>query len=211
MKATLDACVSEMIAASQLVPWTERAAYAGWLAQTYYYVRHSTRLLAAAAARFPLDRQGDVLHVRFGAHIGEEKRHELLCLRDLQALGQSIDEHPEQVTTRLFYEPQYYKVEHQAPSVLLGYILPLEVIAPLSGAQVIDQLIRAFGNKCANFLKVHAAEDVEHVDRALALLDALPPLERDLIELNMKQTAHSYVAMLGAITRRAAESAAGPG
>ena len=94
MKATLDSAVSAMDARGRSFAWTDRAAYAGWLAQTYYYVRHSTRLLAAAAARFPHGRAGDTMHHRFGAHIGEEKRHELLCVRDLQALGETLDAHP---------------------------------------------------------------------------------------------------------------------
>lgn len=208
MKATLDAAVSAMDARGRLFPWTDRAAYAGWLAQTYYYVRHSTRLLAAAAARFPHGRAGDTLHHRFGAHIGEEKRHELLCVRDIQALGEMLDTYPEHATTRMFYEPQYYKVEHQTPSVLLGYILPLEVIAPLSGARIIEQVTAAFGPRCANFLRVHAQEDVAHVDRALGLVEALPSHERDLIEENMKQTTLAYVAMLDAIATPAQRSAA---
>jgi len=206
MKTTLDACVSKMAAAGELFPWTNSAAYMGWLAQTYYYVRHSTRLLSSAAARFPHSKQGDALHLRFGAHIGEEKRHELLCLRDIQALGGSLDAYPEQPTTRMFYEPQYYKVEYQAPSVLLGYILPLEVIAPQSGARIIEQVGAAFGGKCTSFLKVHAAEDVTHVQKALALLDGLPASERDLIEENMRQTAFGYVNMLGAIVEHAANA-----
>jgi pyrroloquinoline quinone (PQQ) biosynthesis protein C len=208
MKATLDAAVSAMDASSRLFPWTDRLAYAGWLAQTYYYVRHSTRLLAAAAARFPHTRTGDTLHHRFGVHLGEEKRHELLCVRDIQALGETLDALPEHATTRMFYEPQYYKVEHQAPSVLLGYILPLEVIAPLSGERVIEQLTRAFGPKCANFLKVHAQEDVAHVERALSLVEALPSHERELIEQNMKQTALAYTSMLDAIAQQARRTTA---
>jgi pyrroloquinoline quinone (PQQ) biosynthesis protein C len=208
MKATLDAAVSAMDAAGRRFPWTDRAAYAGWLAQTYYYVRHSTRLLAAAAARFPHGRAGDTLHHRFGAHIGEEKRHELLCVRDLQALGETLDALPEQATTRMFYEPQYYKLEYQAPSVLLGYILPLEVIAPQSGGLVIEQVTAAFGPRCANFMKVHAQEDVAHVGRALALVETLPSHERDLIEENMKQTALAYTGMLDSIAQHARRVAA---
>lgn len=207
MKATLDAAVSAMDAAGRQFPWTNRAAYAGWLAQTYYYVRHSTRLLAAAAARFPQDREGDALHHRFGAHIGEEKRHELLCVRDLQALGETLEAWPELLTTRMFYEPQYYKVEHQAPSALLGYILPLEVIAPRSGLLVVEQVTAAFGPKCANFMKVHAQEDVKHVERALALVEGLPSRERGLIEENMKQTALAYTGVLDSIVQHARRAA----
>jgi pyrroloquinoline quinone (PQQ) biosynthesis protein C len=207
MKATLDAAVAAMDDAGRRFPWTDRTAYAGWLAQTYYYVRHSTRLLAAAAARFPHGRAGDTLHHRFGAHMGEEKRHELLCVRDIQALGLTLDALPEHETTRMFYEPQYYKVEHQAPSVLLGYILPLEVLAPLSGARVIEQLTAEFGPKCANFLKVHAHEDVAHVERALGLVETLPGDERDRIEQNMRQTAFAYAGMLDAIVQRSRQAA----
>lgn len=208
MQATLDAAVSTMDARGRQFPWTDRAAYTGWLAQTYYYVRHSTRLLAAAAARFPHGRTGDLLHHRFGAHLGEEKRHELLCVRDIQALGGTLDAAPELAQTRMFYEPQYYKVEHQAPSVLLGYILPLEVIAPLSGARIIEQVTSAFGPRCANFLKVHAQEDVAHVGRALALVEALSSDERALIQDNMRQTALAYTAMLDAIVEHSHRAAA---
>jgi thiaminase len=206
MKATLDACVDRMATAGQLFPWADRTAYLGWLAQTYYYVRHSTRLLAAAAARFPHTAEGDRLHQRFGAHISEEKRHELLALHDIKALGGTIEALPEHATTRMFYEPQYYKVEHQAPSVLLGYILPLEVIAPQAGNQVVELVSAAFGAKCTSFLKVHASEDVEHVQRALALLAELPSGERALIEQNMEQTAFGYVSMLSAIREAAKTS-----
>jgi pyrroloquinoline quinone (PQQ) biosynthesis protein C len=108
----------------------------------------------------------------------------------------------------MFYEPQYYKLEYQAPSVLLGYILPLEVIAPQSGGLVIEQVTAAFGPRCANFMKVHAQEDVAHVGRALALVEALPSHERDLIEENMKQTALAYTGMLDSIAQHARRVAA---
>jgi hypothetical protein len=63
------------------------------------------------------------------------------------------------------------------------------------------------GAKCTSFLQVHPAEDVTHVQKALALLDALPESERDLIRDNMQQTALGYVHMLGAIVEHAASAA----
>ena len=57
----------DVSAATDRFPWEERAAYADWLAQTYYYVRHTTRLIASAAARFPIDERGNSLHHRFAA------------------------------------------------------------------------------------------------------------------------------------------------
>src|SRR4051794_23231768 len=83
-------------------PWGDRRAYADWLAQTYYYVHHSTRLLACAAARFPTDERGDGLHHRFGKHMSEEQKHEKLCVHDLKGLGTSVVDWPERHATRMF-------------------------------------------------------------------------------------------------------------
>lgn len=199
MNQILEKSVSEMAAAGERFCWSNRKAYANWLAQTYYYVRHSTRLLALAAARFSQSPEGDSLHLRFGAHIGEEKRHELLALHDLKVLGMNLQEFPEMAQTRMFYEPQYYKVEHISPTVLFGYILPLEVIAPQHGHQVIEVVTKAFGKSCDRFLHLHAQEDVSHVEKALKLVNQLPSEQLQLIEENMQQTSMAYVALLDAM------------
>ena len=202
MKSLLKECVDQLGRGLDRFPWSDRRAYAGWIAQTYYYVRHSTRLLAAAAARFPLDERGTALHVRFAAHMAEEKKHELLCVHDLKVLGASITELPEHSSTRMFYEPQYYKIEHQDPIALFGYILPLEAIGPWHGQRLIEAITAAHGEKSAAFLKLHAAEDVEHLDKALEMLDGCSPGEKALVEENMRQTSYAYVSMLGDIRRQ---------
>jgi hypothetical protein len=202
MKALLSRCVDEMTAAIDRFPWTERKAYGDWLAQTYYYVRHSTRLLAAAAARFAIDDRGNALHHRFATHMAEEKSHERLCLHDLGRIDLAIDALPEHPSTRMFYEPQYYKIEHQGPMVLFGYILPLEAIGPQQGKRVTDAVLAAHGAKAATFLELHTEEDADHLEKALAALDGLGAAERALVESNMAQTAYGYAAMLGDIRAR---------
>jgi len=201
MKALLDECGARLGRAVDRFPWSDRRAYADWLAQTYFYVRHSTRLLAAAAARFSHDERDTALHHRFATHMAEEKKHELLCVHDLKAIGASLATYPEHDSTRMFYETQYYKIEHQAPIVLFGYILPLELIGPLYGKRVAQSLVRAHGESSASFLKLHAAEDVDHLDKALGMLDGLAPVERAWVEQNMRQTTYAYVAMLEDIRR----------
>jgi hypothetical protein len=201
MRSLLDKSVQQLGQAVDRFPWSDRRAYADWLAQTYYYVRHSTRLLAAAAARFAQDERGSALHSRFAAHMAEEKRHELLCIHDLKALGTSIEGLPEHHSTRMFYEPQYYKIEHQAPEVLFGYILPLEAIGPWHGKRLLAPLVAAHGEKSVAFLKLHAAEDVEHLEKAFQILNALTENERRLVGQNVEQTTHAYVAMLEDIRR----------
>jgi pyrroloquinoline quinone (PQQ) biosynthesis protein C len=196
VKAHLDACVERLRVTVEAFPWEKAAAYADWLAQTYYYVRHSTRLLAAAAARFSLDARGNALHQRFGAHMGEEKQHEKLALHDLRELGASLENLPERSATRFFYEPQYYKIEHGHPIALFGYILPLEAIGPLAGAGVIERITRAHGAKCVSFLRLHAADDVDHLAKALEVLTALPPDLREVVAQNLDQSTDAFVGLL---------------
>jgi thiaminase len=196
MRQILERSVAQIQAQSEHFPWTCRRAYGDWLAQTYYYVRHSTRLLAAASARFPQDERGDALHHRFAMHIAEEKRHEILAQRDLERLGFSLEAFPERHATRMFYEPQYYKIEHQAPSVLFGYILPLEAIAPAQGPQVVRTVTAAFGPKCASFLELHAREDEDHIEKALTLLQTVPLSESVLVLRNLEQSTFAYCMLL---------------
>jgi thiaminase len=192
MKLLVEQCTTQMKAMAETFPWSSRRAYGDWLAQTYYYVRHSTRLLAAAAARFPFDERGSALHYRFAAHIIEEKRHELLALHDLKKLGLELDQFEERHSTRMFYETQYYKIEHQAPSVLFGYIIPLEAIAAAQGSQISAAVTAAFGPKCDSFLKVHGADDIEHLEKALRIIETVPAGEREPLALNLRQSTFAY-------------------
>jgi thiaminase len=202
MKALLNDCVTQLAAASERFPWEDRRAYADWVAQTYYYVRHSTRLLAASAARFPYDERGNALHHRFAAHMSEEKKHELLCTHDLKQLGTSLAELREHHSTRAFYEPQYFKIEHQGPIALFGYILPLEAIGPTCGKSIIDRIVAKHGDSCVSFLKLHSEEDVAHLDKALQMLEGLGETDKAIVEQNLRQTTYAYVAMLQDIKRQ---------
>jgi hypothetical protein len=211
MRELLAQSVDQMRTTIDRFPWEERSAYAGWLAQTYYYVRHSTRLLAAAAARFAMDDRGSVLHHRFTAHMREEKKHELLALHDLKKIGGDIEDYPEYASTRMFYEPQYYKVEHCAPIALFGYILPLEAIGPARGPLIASRVSASLGSGCASFVQLHAEEDDGHLAKALALLEALDGTERRLVEDNVQQTAHAYCEMLHDIRRQLDRRVVNPG
>jgi pyrroloquinoline quinone (PQQ) biosynthesis protein C len=202
MKALLNSCVERLGSASQCFPWEQRVAYWDWLAQTYYYVRHSTRLLAAAAARFPLDERGSALHGRFTAHMGEEKRHEQLAIHDLKKLGGSIESMPEHPATRMFYEPQYYKIEHESPLALFGYILLLEAIGPTYGKQTMTRITAAHGEGCVAFLRLHSEDDVEHLNKALEIIRSLPVQDRASIEQNLVQSTYAYSQLLNDVEGR---------
>lgn len=200
MREIIQKVSREVADALHRFPWETKAAYAEWLAQTYFYVRHSTRLLAASAARFPQDLRGNVMHVRFGAHIGEEKSHEKLALHDLGQLGVRADSIRELDSTRMFYETQYYKIDYRDPYALYGYILMLEATGPLCGQAIVERVTRAFGPNCASFLKLHAVEDVDHVQRAIEMVAQLDPSTHEVVFENLHQSASAYRRMLDEIT-----------
>ncbi len=60
------------------LPWEDKWTYAEWLAQTFFYVRHATRVLAKAAYRCSFEDEG--LHKKLLEGINEEKNHEIIDL-----------------------------------------------------------------------------------------------------------------------------------
>jgi predicted metal-dependent hydrolase len=200
MHDELERLILDVRAAVLRCPFENAHVYGDFLAQTYYYVCHSTRLLGLAAGRCRVDR--DALHRRFARHISEETAHERLALDDLNALGLSLERFPELAVTRAFYEAQYYKIEHLDPTALFGYILLLEGVAVSVGPEVYRRVIAAHSSDCAKFLKLHAEEDVDHLPKAFAQIDGLPPSEKEDIRLNMIQSAELYSQIVSRTARR---------
>lgn len=182
-------------------PWDNKLAYAEYLAQTYYYICHSTRLLAASAARFSQEDQS--LHKRFLKHTDEENSHELLALRDLQKLGFNIKDFPEMAQTKTFYEIQYYKIEHCDPAALMGYILALETVAGNDLKWLKEKITALYGAECAKFIQVHADEDPDHVEKALMVVEGLKESRLVHINMNIEQSAICFNDMLNACKSRA--------
>jgi hypothetical protein len=143
-----------------------------------------------------MDPVGDAMHLRYAKHIGEEQKHEKLCIHDLEKLGLNLASIPERAATRMFWEPQYYKVEHEHPAVLMGYILVLEAMASVKGPWVLEQVAAAHGEKAGHFVKLHAEEDISHVEKAYKSIEPLDPVLRTNIAQNLMQTTQAYVRLL---------------
>lgn len=188
--------VDYMSKAFKQYPWENKLAYAEFLAQTYYYVCHSVRLLCASAGRLPQEDQE--IFKRFIKHMQEENSHELLCIRDLQKLGFNINDFSELAQTRTFYEVQYYKIEHLDPLALMGYILALETMAGRELKSTKEKLTQLYGKEAVKFIQVHADEDPDHIEKALNLIEKLDQRRLKIIDQNLEQTALSYVEMLQA-------------
>lgn len=166
-------------------------AYSNWLAQTYYYVCHSVKLLALSISR--MSEQDKKMMQRFIKHIGEENNHELLALSDLKAMGYELDDFPELPQTRSLYETQYYKINYLDSSALLGYIIALEFLATKIGPEM---LVQTKEHPSFKFLKLHVEEDVEHVDMAINQVESLAADRVKIISENLEQTFAHYKNML---------------
>lgn len=181
----------------------DKNAYAEWLAQTYYFVRHSTSLLGYAMPHL----KNDGLRHHFEHHLGEEERHDLLALKDLERMGRKIDEFEEYNTTQAFYQSQYYRIQFEGGTSLLGYILFLEGIAVAWGRQVYED-IKDTHKGSVLFIKVHAEEDPHHLEAAIETIMKLSPEEQKAILRNLRYSDEIYEQMLQTALGRKKQKAA---
>jgi hypothetical protein len=177
-------------------PWTDKNAYATWLGQTYYLVRHTTRLICVSAGKCALEDQE--LHDKSVWHLKEEWKHDDIALADLRFLGYDIAQIPELPQATAIYHSQYYYLDRFGPYAVLGYSYMLEGLAALKGAEVTAILTKAFGPKSCRFLKVHAEEDEGHVQAGLTFLEKLDEKTLGYIHRNMMHSRVAYPLMLQA-------------
>jgi hypothetical protein len=182
--------------------WDDARQYGTWLWQTHYFVCHSTRLLALAASRFPVAQAK--LHSRFISHASEEKGHEFLALKDYEVLKKMNPGLPDRIeelpSTQLFYQSQYYWIEHRDPASFFGYILVLESMASVFGRFAFELVRDAHGEKAATFLRVHAEEDPDHIKKALESIAQLSRDSNELIVANLKLSSAAYTGICDSIS-----------
>ncbi|MFF8510163.1 iron-containing redox enzyme family protein [Streptomyces sp. NPDC015492] len=154
-----------------------RPRYVRYLAAMHPLVRASVPLLLRAAERCaerPDDPAARLLAAYFLRHAEEERDHDVWLLDDLAAAGAGPAAVPHTVAVELA-GAQYYRIEHEHPVALLGYIAVLEGNAP--GPRLADHLAGATGlpGRAFRTLREHAALDGGHLDDLYRVLDALAP------------------------------------
>jgi thiaminase len=193
----------EMGECGELYPWHDRYAYGLYLAQTYFYVSHSTRLLAISAGTMKMS--DTPFHRRFLEHAAEEKGHEMMLLNDLAKIGYAISDFEELPETRMFWETQYYKIQHVDPLTVMGYIVALEAIACEQCPKIKKMLEKKYPEGSYTFVKTHGEDDPEHVTKAFALIASLPEHRRKHIEINFQQSVISFQNMVFSMLRKLKE------
>jgi uncharacterized ferritin-like protein (DUF455 family) len=162
-------------------------------------VCHSTRLLGLAAARVGVDQEK--LHQRLFRHASEERSHHLLAQHDLRAIGFQLDDHPELASTAALYQTQYFQIEYVSAFTLFGYILALEGVAVIHGPSVYQRIKDAHGSEAGAFLKLHAEEDPDHLDKALEVVRSIPERDQAAVRQNLRFSCQNYRAFLEAVNR----------
>lgn len=175
-------------------PWENSDFYVEWCAQFYRFVAHATRLLAASAARLTIER--DHQHIYFLDHSQEEKHHEKLFEKDLQALGRSASEFSEHPMAAFLYQSQYYLIDYVDPVSLFGSVLFLEGMSISAGPKVYKRLKDKFSDQACNFVRVHVHDDVDHIDKAHKVLSSLSPHELSAITQSYRATSYAFHSLL---------------
>lgn len=204
VKKTFDRVQAQLTEVAERFPWENREAYLSWLAQTYEYATHTTRILALTGAHIPMSQTP--LATRFIQHATEEKGHDKLLINDAKALDVDLMRVPILPESEAFHKSLYYWIYNSKTPVIMGWVLVLEGFAVLNGPRLHPRCEKAYGKKPTSFVRVHAHEDIDHVEKAFTALDAYD-------EEGLKQIAHGletygklYANVYEAIARDATSS-----
>lgn len=185
----LDDSVHEIRATAPVKCFRDPVLYGKWLSQTYHFVCHSTALLGYSLPFIRDERLKEI----YEHHLGEESRHDLLALKDLEMLCQSPE--PVSPMTEAFYQTQYYRIQFQSGEALLGYILFLENLAVTWGQELYLEM-KTTHPRSVLFLKVHAEEDISHVARARELIESMDEGAQDILAANFLASSSLYRGIL---------------
>ncbi|WP_327265921.1 iron-containing redox enzyme family protein [Streptomyces sp. NBC_01232] len=170
-----------------------RQRYLRYLAAMHPLVRASVPLLERAAERCAEldDPAARSLAAYCTRHAEEERDHDAWLLDDLAAAGAGPAAVPPPVVVELA-GAQYYRIEHEHPVTLLGYMAVLEGNPP--GPRLADRLIETTGLPDGAFrtLREHAELDGGHLDDLHRVLDALAPTaaQQTAVSVSALHTAH---------------------
>ena len=148
--------------------------YLAYLRETYHLVKHTPKYLAIAANRVAPD--DERLSAYFQKFCREETGHELLCVRDISALGENAerilagDPNPGAwgIVTQC-----YFWAAHGNPIALLGDAFATEELGVARGVEVAKLLETKLGvpRQATNFLRVHGSEDKQHLEAAARVIE----------------------------------------
>lgn len=146
-----------------------RFHYLAYLRETFHLVKHTPQYLSIAEARVATT--DERLSKYFGRFSAEESGHELLCIKDIVALGEDVDR---VISGEMnpgvwaMVTQCYYWASHANPVALLGDALATEELGIARSADAARALETTLDipRQATNFLQVHGSEDAAHLKAA---------------------------------------------
>lgn len=180
-------------------PWNQSGVYCAWLANTHYYVTHSTRILALTSGALALE--SPLLAQRFISHTLEERGHELLLIKDLNAMSSNLKDNTIVPEMKFYLWSLYHWLSPGgSPLGVLGWVLSLEGLAAHMGPRAYEAASNSWGSDCCTFLKVHSQADQDHLEKALNVASQLSPHHLTTVADAMMAYAYQYQLFLNKIT-----------
>lgn len=177
-------------------PWSNQEAYIGWLVNTYEYALNSCKILAVTGGRFPRGKNN--FSNRFIAHAAEEKGHEKLLENDVRNFGLRMEDLKPSVLGQAFHQSLYYWMYADNPVGMFGWVLALEGFAVRNVPAMYEICNKAFGPKGSSFLRVHADEDEDHLQKAFESIKSFTNEENALVA----QTLQFYAGLYGSLLQK---------
>jgi len=151
-----------------------RFHYLAYLRETYHLVKHTPKYLTIAANRVAEnDKQ---LSAYFRKFCLEETGHELLCIRDIDALGENVDTiisgDPNPGVWGIVTQCYFWATQGNAVA-LLGDAFATEELGVARGVEVARLLETNYSipRQATNFLRLHGSEDKEHLEAAARAIE----------------------------------------
>ena len=151
-----------------------RSHYLAYLRETYHLVKHTPKYLTIAADR--VSHNDERLSAYFRKFSLEETGHELLCIRDIAALGEDADTiltgDPNPGTWGMVTQ-SYFWATYGNPVALLGDAFATEELGVAKGVDIATLLETNYSipRRATNFLRVHGSEDKEHLESAARAIE----------------------------------------
>lgn len=199
-------CIKYMEGVCLELPWENKGAYADWLAQTYFYTRHATRVLAKAAYKCRIEEEP--LHKIFLKGINEEKDHERMATSDISHVGLRLEHFKEYAETSAYYQTLYHLIDYNGPYALLGYFVTLEGLGAIGSDKLYDRIVNTHSEAAASFVKVHARIDTRHFAEGIARLNSLNKQQLEIVNHGLDLSTELYCNMIRKVTAEANEKLA---
>lgn len=185
-------------------PWENKAFYEQYLAQTYYYTYHSTRMLAYAAAMTTSEQES--YYKRCIKHISEEQGHDRVAANDLAKFAKKTENFSELPITKAVWQTQYYYISKNNTS-LLGYILALEWLAVEAFENIFERVKKIYPLNATHFVRIHAEEDPSHVEECFVQMEQLSVQDKAVVTDNFIQTCEIFKLFIEGVEQAAAMGA----